>query len=141
MHAIIEAIGFVLLLSIFSLYISIKSLLLLEPFQHISTYMLSIRYRQSSPKIEILHVLKAVRLQSSKQLNHRLGRLPKYTIKNPNVQRNLVCSWPRGYKTFSCSTHSRLSMKIFNAHKYKNIKKFSFFFHGQISLECYFFCS
>ena len=33
---------------------------------------------------------------------------------------------------FLCST------EILNAHKCKNIKKFSFFFQAQISLECFF---
>ena len=31
-------------------------------------------------------------------------------------------SWPRGYKTFSCSTEH----EILIAHEYKNIKKFCF---------------
>ena len=45
---------------------------------------------------------------------------------------------PRGYKTFSMlnSTEHEIS----NAHKFKYIKKFSFFL-AQISLECYFSCS
>ena len=42
---------------------------------------------------------------------------------------------PRGYKTFSM-LHS-VEHKILNAHKYKNIKKFSIL-QAQISLECYF---
>ena len=45
---------------------------------------------------------------------------------------------PRGYKTYSMlnSTEHEIS----NAHKFKYIKKFSFFL-AQISLECYFSCS
>ena len=47
-------------------------------------------------------------------------------------------SGPEVIKLFSCSTE--LSMQIFNAHKSKNIKKFSFF-QTQISRECFFSCS
>ena len=47
-------------------------------------------------------------------------------------------SWPRGYKTFFML--SSAEHKIINAHKYKNIKKYSFF-QAQISLECSFSCS
>ena len=35
------------------------------------------------------------------------------------------CSWPRGYKTFSMLNSAE--HEILNAHKYKNIKKFSIF--------------
>ena len=45
---------------------------------------------------------------------------------------------PRGYKTFSMLNSAE--HEILNAHKYKNIKKFSFF-QVQISLECHFSCS
>ena len=44
---------------------------------------------------------------------------------------------PRGYKTFFMLNSDEL--EILNAHKYKNIKKFSIF-QAQISLECYFSC-
>ena len=46
---------------------------------------------------------------------------------------NLV--WPRGYKTFFML--NSVEHEILNAHKYKNIMKFSSF-QAQISLECYF---
>ena len=42
---------------------------------------------------------------------------------------------PRGYKTIFML--NSVEQEILNAHKYKNIKKFSFF-PTQISLECYF---
>ena len=44
-------------------------------------------------------------------------------------------TWPRGYKTFFML--NSIGHEILNAHKYKNIKKFSFF-QTQISRECYF---
>ena len=44
--------------------------------------------------------------------------------------------WPRGYKTFFML--NSVEHEILNAHKYKNIKKFSFF-QAHISLEWYFF--
>ena len=44
--------------------------------------------------------------------------------------------WPRGYKTFFML--NLVEHEILYAHKYKNIKKFSFF-QAQISGECYFF--
>ena len=44
----------------------------------------------------------------------------------------------RGYKTFFML--NSVEHEILNAHKYKNIKKFSFF-QTQISRECYFSCS
>ena len=40
--------------------------------------------------------------------------------------------WPRGYKTFFMLNSAE--HEILNAHKYKNIKKFSFF-QAQISLK------
>ena len=52
--------------------------------------------------------------------------------------RGITMLWPRGYKTFfvlNSAEHGNL-----NAHKYKNIKKFSFL-QAQISQECYFFYS
>ena len=42
---------------------------------------------------------------------------------------------PLGYKTFSMLDSAK--HEVLNAHKYKNIKKLSFF-QVQISLECYF---
>ena len=42
---------------------------------------------------------------------------------------------PRGYKTFFVL--NSVEHEILNAHKYKNIKKFSLF-KAQLSLECYF---
>ena len=45
---------------------------------------------------------------------------------------------PRSYKTFSML--NSVEHEILNAHKYKNIKKFSFL-QAQMSLECYFSCS
>ena len=50
----------------------------------------------------------------------------------------LVASRPRGYKTFPML--NSIEHEILNAHKCKNIEKFSFF-QAQISLECYFSCS
>ena len=47
-------------------------------------------------------------------------------------------TWPRGYKTFFML--NSVEHEILNAHKYKNIKKFSIF-QTQISRECYFSCS
>ena len=44
----------------------------------------------------------------------------------------------RGCKTFSMLNSAE--HEILNAHKYKNIKKFSIF-QAQINLECYFSCS
>ena len=44
-------------------------------------------------------------------------------------------TWPRGYKTFFML--NSVEHEMLNAHKYKNIKKFGFFY-AQISLECYF---
>ena len=44
-------------------------------------------------------------------------------------------AWPRGYKTFFML--NSVEHKILNAHKYKNINKFSIF-PAQISPECYF---
>ena len=41
--------------------------------------------------------------------------------------------WPRGYKTFFMLNSAE--HEILNAHKYKKIKKFSFF-QAQISIEC-----
>ena len=49
-----------------------------------------------------------------------------------------IYSWPRGYKTFFIL--NSVEHEISNAHKYKNIKKFSFF-QAQISGEGYFSCS
>ena len=49
---------------------------------------------------------------------------------NVNVE-----NWPRGYKTFFML--NSVEHKILNAHKYKNINKFSIF-PAQISPECYF---
>ena len=54
------------------------------------------------------------------------------------ADRYLSYSWPRGYKTFFML--NSVGHEILNAHKYKNIKKFSFF-KAQISLEYYFSCS
>ena len=45
--------------------------------------------------------------------------------------------WPRGYKTFFMLNSTE--HEILKAHKYKNIKKFSFF-QTQISRESYFSC-
>ena len=58
---------------------------------------------------------------------------------------SVVITQPRSevIKLFSCSTQldivdiNSVEHEIFNAHKYKNIKK-SGLFSGQISLECYF---
>ena len=44
----------------------------------------------------------------------------------------------RGYKTFFML--NSVEHKIFIAHKYENIKKFSIF-QAQIGVECYFSCS
>ena len=44
----------------------------------------------------------------------------------------------RGYKTFFML--NSVEHEILNAHKYKNIKTFSFF-QAQVSGECYFSCS
>ena len=44
----------------------------------------------------------------------------------------------RGYKTFFML--NSIEHKIFIAHKYENINKYSSF-QAQISLECYFSCS
>ena len=44
----------------------------------------------------------------------------------------------RGHKTFFML--NSVEHEILNAHKYINIKKFSFF-EAQMSLECYFSCS
>ena len=49
-----------------------------------------------------------------------------------------VEAWARGYKTFFVL--NSVEHEISNAHKYKNIKKFSFC-QAQISGECYFSCS
>ena len=38
---------------------------------------------------------------------------------------NTIINWPRGYKT--CFMLSSVEHEILNAHKYKNIKKYSFF--------------
>ena len=46
-------------------------------------------------------------------------------------------SWARGYKIFSML--NSVEDEIVNAHKYKNIKKFSFF-QTLISRECFFSC-
>ena len=43
----------------------------------------------------------------------------------------IFASWPRDYKTFSVLNSAE--HEILNAHKYKNIKNFSFF-KAQISL-------
>ena len=66
--------------------------------------------------------------------------MTEFTIRDDSrVQvraREWVCvSWPRGYKTFFVL--NSVEHEILNAHKYKNIKKLSFF-QSQISLECYF---
>ena len=50
----------------------------------------------------------------------------------------MMMNWPQGYKTFSIL--NSIEHEILNAHKCKNIEKFSFF-HAQISVECYFSCS
>ena len=47
-------------------------------------------------------------------------------------------TWPQGYKSFFML--NSVEHEILNAHKYKNIKKLSFF-QTQISRECYFSCS
>ena len=47
-------------------------------------------------------------------------------------------TWAQGYKTFFIL--NSVEHEILNAHKYKNIKKFSFF-QAQISGEDYFSCS
>ena len=44
-------------------------------------------------------------------------------------------TWARGYKTFFVL--NLVEHEISNAHKYKNIKKFSVF-KAQLSLDCYF---
>ena len=49
---------------------------------------------------------------------------------------NQIKTWPGVYKTFFMVNPAE--HEILNAHKYENIKKFSFF-QAQISLECYFF--
>ena len=46
----------------------------------------------------------------------------------------------RVYKTFSLFMLNSAEHEILNVHKYKNIKKVSFY-QAQISLECYFSCS
>ena len=65
------------------------------------------------------------------------SELSSSTYQKAKCQTSLDTSanWPRGYKTFSKlnSTEHEIS----NAHKFKYIKKFSFFL-AQISLECYF---
>ena len=54
------------------------------------------------------------------------------------IVQNMSSIWARGYKTFfklNSAEH-----EILNAHKYENIKNFSFFFQAQISLESYYSC-
>ena len=53
----------------------------------------------------------------------------------PTVQTQF---WAPGYKTFFMLNSAE--HEILNAHKYKNIKKFSIF-QAHLSLECYFSCS
>ena len=78
--------------------------------------------------------------QKSKELVHTLGqnkittRIGKIYIPAGKGHNNI---WARGYKTFSML--NSVEHEILNAHKYENIKKFSFF-QTQMSLECYFPC-
>ena len=51
---------------------------------------------------------------------------------------SLLSAWARGYKTFFVL--NSIEHEISNAHKYKNIKKFSFC-QAQVSGEGYFSCS
>ena len=60
-----------------------------------------------------------------------------YTFRESNTIL-IFASRPQGYKFFVMLNSAE--HKILSAHKYKSIKKFSFF-PAQISLQCYFSCS
>ena len=79
--------------------------------------------------------------QLSCQKHFRVKLLPTFKLirfaKFEPIVFVLIKTRARGYKTFSMLNSAE--HWILNAHKYKNLKTFSFFF--RLSLECYFSCS
>ena len=81
---------------------------------------------------------------SSSVADHQSWQLPYQNGKTEHLQakkkctlRYFACFGPEVIKKFMLNSAEHESL---NAHKYKNIKKFSIF-QAQISLECYLSCS
>ena len=68
-------------------------------------------------------------------LSYQRAFIKKFLQKVSQIKCLYIMAWARGYKTFFMLNY--VEHEILKAHKYKNIKKFSFF-QTQISRECYF---
>ena len=96
-----------------ALYVYVKETMELLRYEHLCLYIFKSQLVFNETALFVAHLYKC----TEEPLNH---------------------SRARGYKTFFVL--NSVEHEISNAHKYKNIKKFSFC-QARISGECYFSCS